>query len=215
MRQAIPLLILLIFPLSATAGEVMVGRFSTGDLRGWQEESFVGHTSYRIDEQGGVKRLHAKSNNAASVFYKRVNIDPDATPLLNWSWRVGDLFGNNDEQSRVGDDYPARIYVVFSGGPFFLPGHAINYVWSSNQPVGTHWKSAYTGSSRMIAVNSGSEQLGQWVTLQRDVLADYRLLFGEEPGSIDTVAVMTDTDNTGRKARAWYGDIWFSAPAKP
>jgi hypothetical protein len=43
------------------------------------------------------------------------------------------------------------------------------------------------------------------------VLADYRRIFGEEPGAVDAVAIMTDTDNTGASATAWYGDIRFAA----
>jgi hypothetical protein len=63
----------------------------------------------------------------------------------------------------------------------------------------------------MIAIQGSGGLQGQWVSEQRDVLADYRRLFGEEPGEIAAVALMTDTDNTGLSARAWYGDIWFSA----
>ena len=63
----------------------------------------------------------------------------------------------------------------------------------------------------MIAVESGSGRAGQWIRERRDVREDYRHVFGEEPGRVDAVAIMTDTDNTGATATAWYGDIWFSA----
>ena len=63
----------------------------------------------------------------------------------------------------------------------------------------------------MIAVQSGTDHIGRWMMQSRDVRADYRRLFGEEPGRVDAVAIMTDTDNTGAAATAWYGDIWFSA----
>jgi head-tail adaptor len=62
----------------------------------------------------------------------------------------------------------------------------------------------------MIAIESGPERIGQWISERRDVRADYRLAFGEEPGRVDAVAIMTDTDNTGATATAWYGDIWFT-----
>jgi hypothetical protein len=101
--------------------------------------------------------------------------------------------------------------VVFSGGLFFWRTRAINYVWSSNQPEGASWPNAFTGNARMIAVESGPQRLGQWVSEQRNVAEDYRRLFGGEPGSVDAVAIMTDTDNSGQQASAWYGDIWFAA----
>lgn len=62
----------------------------------------------------------------------------------------------------------------------------------------------------MIAVQSGEDQLGKWVEEQRDVIADYRRIFGEEPGNVDAVAIMTDSDDSRSKITAWYGDIWFS-----
>ena len=92
----------------------------------------------------------------------------------------------------------------------FWRTRAINYVWSNKQPVGTSWLNAFTGNARMIAVESGSKRIGQWISERHDVNADYRRLFGEEPGRVDAVAIMTDTDNTGTTATAWYGDIWFS-----
>ncbi len=63
----------------------------------------------------------------------------------------------------------------------------------------------------MIAIESGTNRAGEWVDERRDVRTDYRQMFGEEPASVDAVAIMTDTDNTGAAASAWYGDIWFSA----
>ena len=92
----------------------------------------------------------------------------------------------------------------------FWRTRAINYVWSNNQPVGSSWPNAFTSRAHMIAIASGAERVGQWVSERRDVRADYRRAFGEEPGPVDAVAIMTDTDNTGRTITAWYGDIWFT-----
>lgn len=66
---------------------------------------------------------------------------------------------------------------------------------------------AYTDKTMMIAVNSGPSQVGEWVTVTRDLVADYRQAFGEEPPAIVGVAIMTDADNTGEQATAWYGDL--------
>ena len=59
---------------------------------------------------------------------------------------------------------------------------------------------------------SGPAELGRWIDERRDVLADYRTLFGEDPPMISGVAIMTDTDGTGESALAWYGDISFEKP---
>lgn len=203
----------LILPLCLVAADAVipVGLFSRGELSGWQEKIFAGETDYRLFRQNHLTSLRAQSNAAASGRFKEVNIDLATTPVLHWSWKVDNLLDGVDEQTRSGDDYPARVYVVFSGGLFFWRTRAINYVWSNNQPVDTRWPNAFTGNAMMVAVESGPEQLGQWVSEHRNVAEDYRQLFGKEPGKVDAVAIMTDTDNSGQRATAWYGDIWFSA----
>lgn len=197
--------------MSWAKGErVDIARFSQGDLNGWQKKSFAGETHYSLENSDGQLALRADSSAAASGRYREVNVDLNKTPILNWRWKAGGILTGNDEHTRAGDDYPARIYVVFSGGVMFWRTRAINYVWSNKQPVGSSWPNAFTDHAHMIAIQSGSTRVGQWVIERRDVRADYRHAFGEEPGHVDAVAIMTDTDNTGAVATAWYGDIWFT-----
>ena len=157
-----------------------------------------------------MQALYAESRASASGLFREIKVDLDRTPYLHWSWRIKGLIDGGDERSKQGDDYPARIYVVFSGGLFFWRTRAINYVWSNREPLGSVWPNAFTSNAQMIAVRSGRTGMGQWLTERRNVKADYRQLFGIEPGEIAAVALMTDTDNTGAIAVAWYGDIWFS-----
>ena len=192
---------------------INIARFSQGDLSGWKTKIFSGETHYSLKKINGRMALHAISSAAVSGRYREINIDLNKTPLLNWTWMVSNALSVSgiNERTRRGDDYAARIYVIFSGGMLFWRTRAINYVWSSNLPINSHWPSAYTNNTQLIAVESGKKRLGQWVNQQRNVRKDYRRLFGEEPGNISAVAIMTDTDNTGATAAAWYGDIWFTA----
>lgn len=201
-------------PFLSWAGneDVNIARFSQGNLNGWQSRTFSGVTYYKLVNEDGRTVLRADSSAAASGLYREVNVDLGKTPILNWTWKVDRIpAASADERTRAGDDYPARVYVVFSRGLMLWQTYAINYVWSSRLPVGSSWPNAFTSNARMIAVESGSDRTGLWVFERRDVRADYRRLFGEEPGRVDAVAVMTDTDNTGTNATAWYGDIWFSS----
>jgi len=208
----IPLLgLMLVVPAIATAERIEIGRFSVGSLEGWGHKSFVSETLYTLQQDGNRRALRADSQASASGLYYRARIDLNRTPYLNWSWRVDNLLPGHDERTKAGDDYSARIYVVFSGGLMFWRTRAINYVWSSNQPVGSEWPNAFTANARMIAVRSSATAPGIWVSEKRDVRADYRRLFGTDPGLAEAVAIMTDSDNTGLAARAWYGDIWFSS----
>ncbi|MGH8762531.1 MAG: DUF3047 domain-containing protein [Nitrosospira sp.] len=198
--------------LSWAANErVDIAHFSQGDLSGWQSKSFTGKTRYSLENTDGRTALRADSSAAASGLYREVNVELGKTPILNWTWKVGNTLAGADERTRSGDDYSARVYVIFSGGLMFWRTRAINYVWSNKQAVGSSWSNAYTGNARMIAVESGPGRIGQWVNERRDVRADYQRLFGGEPGRVDAVAIMTDSDDTGATATAWYGDIWFTA----
>ncbi len=210
MRRYLLSLTLMGATLAASGAGVDIGRFSAGDLDGWHRKSFAGETHYSLERDDERLALRAVSEGAASGLYREITIDLGETPLLHWSWKVEGLLEGIDERTRAGDDYPARLYVVFSGGLRFWRTRAINYVWSSHQPVGSEWPNAFTGNARMITVDSGAGRIGQWVTHRRDVRADYRRLFGEDPGKVSAVAIMTDTDNSGQQARAWYGDIRFS-----
>lgn len=195
----------------ADAERVDIARFSQGDMSGWQTKIFSGETYYAVATTNERTALHANSTAAASGLFRKVSVDLKKTPILHWSWKVDNVLPGGDERTRAGDDYPARVYVVFSGGAAFWRTRAINYVWSNNQPVKSHWPNAFTKNAQMIAVQSGKAGVGQWVEEHHDVLADYRRLFGAEPGNVDAMAIMTDTDNTGETATAWYGDIWFGA----
>jgi hypothetical protein len=195
----------------AADAELVVGRFSAGDLRDWQSRSFQGETRYTLVEQDGRRALFADSRGTASGLYREIRVDLNRTPYLNWSWRVDRVLDGVDERTKAGDDYPARVYVVVSGGAAFWRTRSLVYVWSSHQPVGATWNNAFTSNARVMALRSGTEDAGRWVSEKRDIRADFRRLFGEEIDRIDAVALMTDTDNSGQSATAWYGDLYFTA----
>ncbi len=204
-----------VLAVSTVAGaadeELMIGRFSTGDLKEWQTKAFQGETRYTFDEKSGRRALFADSRGTASGLYREIRVDLSRTPWLHWSWRVDRVLNGVDERTRAGDDYPARVYVVVSGGAAFWKTRSLVYVWSSNQPVGAIWNSAFTSNARVMALRSGTRDAGQWVSEKRDIRADFRQLFGEDIEQIDAVALMTDTDNSGQSATAWYGDLYFTA----
>lgn len=204
-----------VLAVSTAAGvadeELMIGEFSAGDLKEWQTKAFQGETRYTFDEKSGRRALFADSRGTASGLYREIRVDLSRTPWLHWSWRVDRVLNGVDERTKAGDDYPARVYVVVSGGAAFWKTRSLVYVWSSNQPVGATWNNAFTSNARVMALRSGTWDAGQWISEKRDIRADFRQLFGEDIEQIDAVALMTDTDNSGQNATAWYGDIYFTA----
>jgi hypothetical protein len=201
----------------AFAEERVLGDFRAGKA-GWERRSFQGETDYRIVEVEGIVALEAHAEASASALYRRVEIDLEKTPWLHWRWRVEGTFGPDiDERTRRGDDYPARLYVVRRSGLAFWRTRALNYVWASARPDGDIWPNAYAGANvQMWAVSSGSAAAGAWIAHARNVRADWRTAFGEDVTRLDGLALMTDADDTGASARAWYADIRFSdSPASP
>jgi len=199
---------------AVAAQQNVLGDFGRG-LDGWEERSFVGNTDYRVVRTDGQAAVRAEADGTASALYRRTEIDLAETPFLHWRWRVQGTYGNSiDETAKTGDDYPARIYVVRRGGLAFWRTRALNYVWSSAQPVGSRWPNAYAGDNvQMLAVNAGAAKAGEWVGHVRDVRADWREAFGEEIDSLDGIAIMTDADDAGGSMTAWYADIRFTAAA--
>ncbi|MCP5424741.1 MAG: DUF3047 domain-containing protein [Gammaproteobacteria bacterium] len=192
------------------AGETVIGAFSSGALGAWKTEQFSGRTVYRLVTDAGRPVLRADSVGAASGLYRKQPVDLIDTPFLNWSWRVANVLENVDEHSKSGDDYAARVYVIVSGGAWFWRTRTLVYVWSNNQPVDSVWNSPFTANAKMLAVRSGKPETGAWFHEKRAVGEDWQRLFGERIERIDAVAIMTDTDNSGQSATAWYGDIYFS-----
>lgn len=195
--------------VSVVAEELAVGRFSSEGLSGWEKKSFKGFTEYGLIREGDAMVVKATSQAAASGLVKKIAFDPQKFRYLRWSWKIEQTIAGGDEKTKAGDDYAARIYVVFAGIHFWQT-KAINYIWANHLQVGDSLPNAYTASAMMVAVQAGPSKAGQWCAEERDIFADYRKLFGSDPGEASAVAIMTDTDNTGTGAVAWYGDITVS-----
>ncbi|ACD95695.1 hypothetical protein Glov_1979 [Trichlorobacter lovleyi SZ] len=193
----------------ALADEVAISRFATEGLKGWESKSFKGSTDYTLVQENGRTVLKAHAKSAASGLSKKIAFQPATYRYLKWSWKISNTIAQGNEKSKQGDDYAARVYVVFPGR-FFWQMRALNYIWANKLPKGEFVPNAFTSNAMLIAVESGPSKAGQWVAEERDILADFRRVFGEEPHEAGAIAIMTDTDNTGAEATAWYGDIILS-----
>lgn len=223
MFQSIRLIISVLFVTTLATGyageTVVIDDFETDQLTGWEKESFKGETRYRLISLNSQQVLQAVATDSASGIAKERRVDLKATPYLNWRWNTDSLLSYRDEQTKSGDDYVARIYVVINGGLRFWKTTAVNYVWSSHQPVGTIWDNAYAPeNAKMIAVRGENSETG-WHREKRNVYQDLIATFGDKGSDlanekhyryIDAVAIMTDTDDGGGRAQAYYDNIFFS-----
>lgn len=186
----------------------------------WREQRlFAKPTRYEVITEAGHAVLHAVSRSANAGLVREVTRLAPAAARLHWRWKVrAALPGNTRERERAGDDYAARVFVVFETSVFPLWTRAINYVWAATEKSGAVFASPYTKNVGIVVLRSGDADAGQWQLEQRDVLADYQAFFGEPPSRISAVAVLVDTDNTASEAEAWFADLILEtrlAPAGP
>ena len=203
----------------------------------WTVERFdkgVAPTKYRLRQWDGANAVEAHAEHAMAVLVRPVEIDLAATPVLCWRWRVESTIAKADIRTKAGDDYAARIYLMFRVDPKHLgfgvrtqlalaravrgdkvPDAAINYVWDHASPVGTVVPNAYTDRAMMWVLKTGDAEAGRWVSERRDVAADFQKAFGHPPAKLFGVAVATDTDQTGGTATAGFADLRFVAVDMP
>ena len=157
---------------------------------------------------------------------RQTRVDPKDLGRVRFSWLVPELIPEADMARRDAEDAPVRIVLAFDGDRSRLsprdamlselartltgeemPYATLMYVWCNHRPPGTVIQNPRTDRIRKLVVESGVQALGQWRDYERDVRADFERVFGEPPGRLIGVAIMTDTDNTRSRARAWYGPV--------
>ncbi|MDW3094057.1 MAG: DUF3047 domain-containing protein [Gammaproteobacteria bacterium] len=205
------MLVTVSLPVMSKLNIFNIGAFSNSDISGWDQKSFNGETLYEIENQEGLRFLRAISDMSASAFYKKVKVDLNNVPYLNWSWKVDKPLKRLNEQTKAGDDYAARVYVIARQGLAPWRTKALNYVWSSNAVVGEAWPNAFTDKAIMIPLRTRSETGEQWRAEKVNVKKDFKKYFGLEIDEVDGIAIMTDTDNSKSSITAAYGDLFFSA----
>jgi hypothetical protein len=212
-----------------------VPRFSDmapgGGIAGWEvlkPAPDANDTRYALVRDGDKTVLKAQADASMSGLTHPVRVDIRQFPLLRWRWKIAAPVKTADMTTKAGDDYAARIYVMFDYPleklPFGtrtklrlaesiygqkIPTAALNYVWDNRQPIGTTRPNIYTDRARMVVLESGTAKAGQWVTETRDLASDFYAAFGEDAPDVVAIALATDTDNTGESAASWYGDIEF------
>jgi hypothetical protein len=194
----------------------------------WHHMTFLGKvpTRFSYERKDGRDAVGADSRASASMMRRVVHVQPEDLGKLRFSWQVPALLPEADLALRDADDSPVRIVLAFEGDRSrFSPRNAmlnelartltgeempyatLMYVWCNKRAPGTVITNARTDRIRKLVVESGPRRLGQWLDYERDVRADFERAFGEAPGALVGVAIMSDTDNTQSKARAWYGPL--------
>ena len=191
-------------------------------------------TQYSVVRLSHRSTLKAEALSSASMLRKDLNIAPDQLNLLKFSWQIQKLIEGADMAQRDQDDSPVRLVLAFEGDRNqFSPknamlselSHALSgrpmpyatlmYVWCNQRPVGSVIHNPRTDRIRKIVVESGADRLNQWASYERNIREDFEKAFGEPPGALIGIGLMTDSDNTRSHSQAWYGPIQLIAKGKP
>ena len=194
----------------------------------WESVKIPGKlaTQYSVVPMSHGNSLMAIAESSASMLRQDLRIEPDRLNALNFSWQIQKLIDGADMAQRDQDDSPVRLVLAFDGErSHFSPKNAmlnelthaltgqpmpyatLMYVWCNQRPVNSVIQNPRTDRIRKIVVESGASRLNQWITYERNIRADYEKAFGESPGALIGIGLMTDSDNTRSQAQAWYGPI--------
>jgi len=230
---------LLLVPLTLTCGALAQGAESGAAFSavkpgaslpdGWQNKPVVSGkklTRYALVAEQGTTVLQADASGSASGLVHEGDVDLARTPVVSWRWKVAGPIPNADNSVGDREDAPARLVFFFDGASNKLsigdraemlaasaagdklPYATLMYIWTNSAPVGTVIANPHTSRVQMIVVGG---EAGKWQTVRRNVASDFQKVFKEAPGKLTAYGILTDTDNTGATARAWYGDIKFGA----
>ncbi len=199
----------------------------------WQPVALPGKqaTRYSWTHKDGRPALAAVSEASASMYRQPLQRAPGAIGEVSFSWWVQDLMADASVAHADLEDAPARVMFGFSGDIGQLPLRTramfelaevltgerppyatLMYVWDAQAPVGTVIVNPRSDRVRKIVLDSGQTGLRRWRDHRRDLAADFHKAFGEAPGSLVSVAVMTDSDNTRSSASSWYGAVHLHEP---
>jgi hypothetical protein len=200
---------------------------------GWRHQTLpkvARVNQFTLVNDGDQRVLHIRSQMSASSWAAPLDVDAAQLPMLHWRWKVSRALPGSDLRRREADDYAARLYVLFALPAERLsladrlriqaarllagadvPTAALCYVWGRAQPAGSSGWNPYTDRVRMVVVDSGDTQAGQWRSHRRDLRSDWAEAFGGALPRISGLALSADTDNTGEQVEAWFADPRFEA----
>ena len=168
-------------------------------------------TTYSVGSNENGNYLKAIADNAASGLGKEIKIDLNKTPFINVTWKIEKDIPGIDETTKKGHDFAGRVFVIKKTGATPLSNREINYVFSSNQEVGSNSPSPYTKKSIDNVLATTKTNLNEWVTVKANVKEDFKKFHNLDVNELDGIAIMSDTDNSKKKSITYYQNIYFSS----
>jgi hypothetical protein len=196
------------------------------NLDNWKPLTFkkiAKHTRYTIvagNPHGFVLKANSDASASGLVWNESFNVKE--SPILRWKWKVSNVYSKGNAKMKSGDDYPIRIYVMFEYDPEtagfwetalyesvkliygeYPPHSSLNYIWANKDYKEDIISNSYTDKAQMILLQKGSKHVGEWMVEEVNIPEDYQRAFGKTPPKKASLAIMSDSDNTGEAATVW------------
>lgn len=202
---------------AAWAQEVVVvdfGKVKAPVPEGWELSESEGKAELALVNDGNGQVLRLESASSSFSLNTKVEIDLKQTPYLEWQWKVTEIPKGGDFRTDDTDDQAAQLYVVFKWG--YLRKEVIGYFWDSTAPAGTMAEVPAPLFYPFLKINavvveSGDAEMGKWVTVTRNVVEDYKKLFGDEPEKVQGIRIQINSQHTKSRAEAYWKSVIFRA----
>jgi DUF3047 family protein len=222
MTRLVAVMLLLVLAVAAWAADVVIDDWKNQKLGahgipdGWLGGQTWGLPQHdmTIEENEGHRVLHMKSKIESSAVRRdiRGRVHLKETPILEWSWKAITLPKNGDCRKKATDDQAAQLYIVWPRFPEAVRSQIIGYIWDSTAPAGSIVKSEKTSTVTYVVMRSGAAELGKWITERRNVVEDYKKIYGAQPDNPGYISIAIDSDDTASSAESVFGSIRFRSP---
>jgi Protein of unknown function (DUF3047) len=222
MTRFVVLAVFLVFTVAAWGADFVVDDWKSQRLgakgvpEGWLGGQTWGLPQYdmTIEENEGHRGLHLRSKIESSAVRKDIKgkVNLKETPILEWRWKVVALPKNGDCRKKSADDQAAQLYVIWPRFPEAVRSQIIGYIWDTTAPAGSIVKSEKTSTVTYVVMRSGAADLGKWITERRNVVEDYKNIYGGQPDNPGFISIAIDSDDTTSFAESVFGSILFRKP---
>jgi hypothetical protein len=197
---------------SLCAGEevIILGKGKTQTLAEWDKPVHFGTGNWKVVDDAEHQAIKLRTESSSFALEKTITVDLRQTPYLEWEWKVTVPPTGGDFSSSDADDQAAQLLVVFPK-TFFERRKVISYIWDPTAAQGTIGAAAgpiYL-NVKAIVVESGDGQIGHWLTEKRNVVEDFRALFGETPVRAVAIRMQINSQHTKSVAEVFWRTIRF------
>jgi len=182
---------------------------ASGVPQGWFELPFPQRAVLRrgtleIVDDEGQRALRLKTDQTQhTIIRKKIVVDLNATPFIEWRWKVIALPEGADLRVRSRSDSPAVLALAWRSPP-----RNVSYAWDVTAPIGSRFNNPKQARVHYIIVRSGDVDRGKWLTEQRDIVADYHSIVGEPPPTgPEEMEISVDSNDTRSYSETLIGEI--------